>query len=58
MKETHIRILNMFFQLVKSIDSLALNGSIRDAIAKTADDFVSVMLVRSRLYIYRFSCIQ
>jgi len=32
------------FSTGKSIDSLELNGSIRDAIAKTADDFVSVML--------------
>ncbi len=32
------------FSTGKSIDSLGLNGSIRDAIAKTADDFVSVML--------------
>jgi len=32
------------FSTGKSIDSLKLSGSIRDAIAKTADDFVSVML--------------
>jgi len=32
------------FSTGESIDSLELNGSIRDAIAKTADDFVSVML--------------
>lgn len=32
------------FSTGKSIDSLELNGSIRDAIAKTADEFVSVML--------------
>jgi len=32
------------FSTGKSIDSLELKGSIRDAIAKTADDFVSVML--------------
>lgn len=32
------------FSTGKSIDSLELKGSIRDAIAKSADDFVSVML--------------
>jgi len=32
------------FSTGKSIDSLKLKGSIRDAISKTADDFVSVML--------------
>jgi len=32
------------FSTGKSIDSLELKGSIRDAISKTADDFVSVML--------------
>lgn len=32
------------FSTGKSIDSLQLNGSIRDALSKTADSFVSVML--------------
>jgi len=32
------------FSTGKSIDSLELKGTIRDAISKTADDFVSVML--------------
>lgn len=32
------------FSTGKTIDSLKLNGSIRDAISKTADSFVSVML--------------
>lgn len=32
------------FSTGQTIDSLTLNGSIRDALSKTADDFVSVML--------------